>query len=224
MGPAIARNRRPLLESLAGVEAGVLAGVVMLGWFMLHSIWGGDPWWAVPNLLASTFYGQRALYMGGGTVTVSGAALHLLVSGVIGALFALAVTPWRANHSRMALLGLFVGLVWYYLSYGYLWHKINPLVPVYSAVPSMLTGHLLFGICLSLYPRWLARIEREPMVHSIREAVSEVPHGVPDLQNAEAPGVHQHNGPGGNGAQQERDQGGHDPGLGDAHHSRSLGE
>ena len=149
-----------LLELLAGLETGIIGGLVMLAWFLLHSILRNEYWWAVPNLLATTFYGDRALRLGPGRATLSGAALHLATSGVLGAIFALVVSSWRQTYARVALLGLLAGLSWYYLSYGWLWKKLNPLIPAYGTVPPLLAAHLLFGLCLSLYPRWLFSIQR----------------------------------------------------------------
>jgi hypothetical protein len=145
--------------SLAGLEAGMLGGLAMLGWFFLVSLANGEPAWRVPDLLGSTFYGDRAFDGNSKMVTVSGVALHLFTSGILGVLFGLFVREMR-NYFRVALLGLILGLGWYYLSYAIVWKRLNPLIPLYSSYRSMLVAHFLFGAFLGGYPRCLRVLRR----------------------------------------------------------------
>jgi hypothetical protein len=146
---------------LAGLEVGVLGGLVMLGWFALDSMWHAQRWYAVPNLLGSTFYGNLAFRSGAGRATVSGIALHLCASGALGAAFGL-VAPRGQSPLRYLLLGVATGLIWYYLLFGAFWRFVNPLIPLYSSAREMVVAHALFGFCLSRWPGAERSLRRGP--------------------------------------------------------------
>src|SRR5690348_7138588 len=108
-------SRMPLV--IAGLESGVLGGVFMLGWQALAALIQGRSVWSMPNLLASTFYGQEALRRGFRFSTLSGVALEVIMSASVGLLFGLAVSA-VASRKRVMLLGLGAGAAWYFLSLG----------------------------------------------------------------------------------------------------------
>ena len=85
--------------ALAGLEAGVLGGLVMLAAMAAASILERDVWWSYPNLLGATFYGTRALRGGAGWPTVSGVSLQIVLAGGAGVLFAITFgrTPAAGN-------------------------------------------------------------------------------------------------------------------------------
>jgi hypothetical protein len=151
--------RKRLLKLLAGVQVGIVGGLVMLGWFALNSVAMSQKWYAVPNLLGSTFYGDLAFRSGFGRVSVSGGALHLCATGAIGALFGLFV-PQGQSGFRVLLIGVAVGLGWYYLLFGAFWKIVNPMVPLYCSERSMLVGHALYGLWLGRWPQVLRSLER----------------------------------------------------------------
>lgn len=136
-----------LLKSLAGLEVGILGGLVMLGWFAVRSVRVNQHWFAIPNLLASTFYGDLAFRSGFGKVTLAGMALHLCASGMLGVMFGFLMPPGQ-SRTRIFLIGMVVGLSWYYVLFGAFWKFVNPLVPLYSSEATMVIGHALFGACL----------------------------------------------------------------------------
>src|SRR6266550_3414494 len=103
--------------AMAGVEAGILGGLFMMLWLAILSLLQGRSVWSVPNLLASTFYGEDALRRGFRWTTLSGVALHVIMSAAVGLLFGLAVRG-VVSRSRVMLLGLAAGSVWYFLSLG----------------------------------------------------------------------------------------------------------
>jgi hypothetical protein len=126
---------RPLDDTLTaretlmgGIGAGVLAGSLMLLVLIANSIGHRHVWWMMPNVLGSTFYGSRGLRAGAGFVTLSGVALHLLISGLVGVVFA-GVTFKVLRTRRLFLLALFVTMLWYFLAYQLIWSRVNPLVP-----------------------------------------------------------------------------------------------
>ena len=69
-----------ILQAMAGVESGVRGGLFMLVWLGLLSLLQGRSIWSIPNLLASTFYGEAALRRGLRWTTLSGVALHRYTS------------------------------------------------------------------------------------------------------------------------------------------------
>jgi hypothetical protein len=132
------------LLALAGIQAGVGGTVVLLGYLAIDSAWHGRSIWLVPNLLASTFYGESAYQPRFGTRTGTGLALLLVLYGLLGALFGLVVRD-QGSRLRMTLLGLIFGTGWFFLSFDVLWKYVNPMVRMYSPDRAMLVGHLLYG-------------------------------------------------------------------------------
>src|SRR5260221_14620093 len=105
---------------MAGVEAGVLGGLFMMAWLATLSLLQGRSVWSVPNLLASTFYGEAALRRGFRWATLTGVALHVTISAAAGLLFGLAVAG-IASRARIMLLGIGAGVGWYFLILGVFW-------------------------------------------------------------------------------------------------------
>jgi hypothetical protein len=142
---------------LAGVETGIVGGVVALAWMVVHSLWSGLSPWAYPNLLASTFYGETTLRPGFHWATLSGLALALFVSGLLGIAFGLVVQD-RSRRLRVVFLGLAFALIWYYVSYGLLWRRVNRLVSLYSPERAVVAAHLLYGVVLGMFPGRLIKL------------------------------------------------------------------
>lgn len=148
----------PLCRLLAGLQAGIWAGLAMLASLMLGSALSSQSVWSVPNLLAALLSGRswRAGFSGG---TLPGLALLLFSSGLVGMLFALLVRAAR-SRLRVRLLGLLVGMVWYYLSSALLWQRVGSLLSLYCPSQSLLVAYLIFGASLGWYPRCLRSLER----------------------------------------------------------------
>jgi hypothetical protein len=136
-----------LVRLTRGLEAGVIGGIAMLAMLVSGSLLRGRVWWEVPNLLGTTFYGTRAFRSGVGMATVSGTALHMVITGTIGGLFGLAC-GWIVERRRLVLMGVLAGIVWYYLGDATFWNRVNPMVPLYSPPGVTLLAHMLFGACL----------------------------------------------------------------------------
>lgn len=137
----------PVRKVLCGIEAGTVGGVAMLVLFATASMLNQHVWWEVPNLLGSTFYHGRSLYSRPGLPTVAGGALHLTMTGVIGAIFSLAFGDVPSRH-RLVLLGTLCGIGWFFLSNELLWPHLNPLIPVSWPEPAAILSHVVFGLCL----------------------------------------------------------------------------
>ncbi len=139
------------LRVLAGVEAGVIAGLAMLGWVFLGSTLLDQSVWTVPNLLGSIVNGDGVLRRGFGWAALSGLALHFFTSGVVGILFGLIVAGVRSRR-RAVLLGIITGLIWFYFSNALVWRKLGALAWIYLSPRSLLVAHIIFGAVLGLQP------------------------------------------------------------------------
>jgi hypothetical protein len=142
--------------ALAGLETGTLACLGMLAWLGVSSMWYRRSFWATPNLLASTFYGESALRNRFTAHTLSGLALFLLIYGSIGIIFGLAL-----QHRRGALLlgtGILEGVVSYYLVFGWLLKHWDPLIALYAQDRPIFASHVLYGAMLGYYARHLRRV------------------------------------------------------------------
>ena len=91
--------------ALAGIQAGVMGGLILLGYLALDSKWHKRSVWTVPNLMASTFYGESAYQPGFGARTSAGLALLLFVYGLLGVLFGLVIRD-HASRARVTLAGV----------------------------------------------------------------------------------------------------------------------
>jgi hypothetical protein len=116
----------------------------MLCWYVLAPPVLAQPWWAVPNLLASNHYSLRVLRAGPGIATVTGPALLLVTAGIIGAFTGLAAPGNR-------LVGLAVALAWYIASLRYLWTRTAPLMTDYSPQALLAFGYFLYGSALGYH-------------------------------------------------------------------------
>ena len=141
------KSPSPLSRLASGIEAGVIGGLAMLGFMVVGSLLRGRVWWEVPNLLGSTFYGARALRYGPGLATVTGAAFHFTITGLLGACFGLACGTIERRR-RLLLVGLSAGLLWHFFAEAVFWPHVNPLVPLYASTAVFLPAHLLYGACL----------------------------------------------------------------------------
>jgi hypothetical protein len=146
-----------VLQAMAGVESGILGGTLMLVWLGLLSFLQGRSVWTVSNLLASTFYGEAALRRGFRWTTLSGVALHLIMTAIAGLVFGL-VVGGIASRSRVMLLGLAAGLMWYFLGLDVFWKHVNPMVPTYSQGSGMLLAHLGLGYFLGSFPKYFGEL------------------------------------------------------------------
>jgi hypothetical protein len=83
--------------------------------------------------------------------TVSGIALHLVITGTLGGLFGLFFggVPQRG---RLLLLGILAAAGWYTVANGVFWPRVNPWMPT-TAGPAMAFSHLLLGACLGYMGR-----------------------------------------------------------------------
>ena len=144
---------------LAGIEAGVIGGLLMMAWLGLVSLLYGRTVWHPANLIATTFYGEEALRRGFRWATLSGLSLHVVVCVAIAVLFGLLVNRISGRRSVL-LLGLAAGLAWYLIGFTFFWRMVNPVVLEYRPSQAMFVAHLLFGVCLGTLPGYREALQR----------------------------------------------------------------
>lgn len=143
---------------LAGLETGVVAGAAVLLYWILATTFRGEGPWAILNLFGSTFFPGRALSIGFSQASVSGAALHVLLSGVVGVVASLVLSLCVARPVRSLLVGTLIGMIWYQAAFQWLWPLLSRAVVIHQPFPTMLVGHVLFGLGLGLYPVFVRRL------------------------------------------------------------------
>jgi hypothetical protein len=137
-------NRSVPKYLLAGVESGVIGVLAMLVWLGVSAMWYRKSFWTAANLVASTFYGESALRNRFTAHTFSGLALYLLVYGILGMVFSIAVQD-RHRGFGITFVGSLFSVGWYFLLFGWIWKHWNPLVALYTQDRLMFAGHVLFG-------------------------------------------------------------------------------
>jgi hypothetical protein len=157
---AATENPRPraLSAFLAGLEGGTIGVLCMLAWLGVSALWQQRSFWTAENLMATVFYGNRAIRSGFAGETLSGLAAYVVLYGLLGALFA-ALLRDRFPRMRIFLLSLAFALGWYYLSFRLLWRSVMPLVSLLHVERATAFGHLIYGAVLGSYP---ARVGRYP--------------------------------------------------------------
>jgi hypothetical protein len=126
-----------------------------MGWWALSSLAARQPVWTIPERLGAQFFYHGVVFrnelVGG---VVAGLALQIASSGMLGALFGLAMRgSWSLQ--RVVLLGLGTGLCWHYAVYEVLMRTAYAMPPRRT----MLAGHLLFGLALGMYRRFLEPLQ-----------------------------------------------------------------
>jgi hypothetical protein len=157
--------------SLAGLQAGMLGVCWMLLWLGISAEWQLRSFWTAENLMSTVFYGERAIRVGFASRTLSGAAVYVLLYSLLGAGFA-AVVRDRLSRVRLNLASVLFALFWYYLSFRLMWKSMIPLVALLHSTQPTALGHVLYGVLLGRYPRYLAHA---PEAEHAAAATEEVP-------------------------------------------------
>lgn len=132
----------------------MLGAVWMLAWLGVSAKWQQRSFWTAENLFATAFYGGPAIRDGFFRTTFSGLALYLLLYSSLGAIFAVAVNN-RLPRTRTLLAAVLFGLVWYYLSFRWLWKSAIPLAFLLHSENATILGHLIYGTFLGRFQVYL---------------------------------------------------------------------
>jgi hypothetical protein len=139
---------------LAGLQAGMMAVIVMLAWLGVSALWQGHTFWTTPNQMATLFHGGAAIRAGIGPFTPSGIALYVVSYSLLGAVFAM-IAPRSLTGLGMMLAGVLVAVGWYCLWFRVLGQSMMPLVWMLHAERPTVFGHVLYGVLLARFPVYL---------------------------------------------------------------------
>lgn len=160
-----------------------MVGVLwMLAWLGVSATWQRRSFWTAENLLASTFYGDESIRSGFAFSTVAGLALYLILYSLLGAIFA-AILRDRASQLRTLLLGVVVGVAWYYVSFHGIWKSVSPLIPLLHSERPTIIGHLIYGTILGRYPEYWKTRKAAP--ESTPATSEPVPEAAPEQTSAD---------------------------------------
>ncbi len=133
------------------MESGVLGAVLMMAWFSLDSLVERQQWWAVLNLWGSAIYGNAVFRMSLGKASLAGAALHIFLGGVAGAVIALALGRIQ-RFGLVVLAAMVAGVVWYGILQHGIFRSFNPLIVRMTPQPATLLAHILYAAVLTRIP------------------------------------------------------------------------
>jgi hypothetical protein len=152
--------------ALAGLQAGMVGGLWMLTWMGSSSVWQGRSFWTPENLLATVFYGGRALRQGFSGSTLSGLAVYLIVYSILGSSLA-ATVRLKLPPLHLVLASIALAVAWYYLSFHLIWKVLSPLVPLLHAARPTLFGHVIYGAMVARFPRYVPHTIAQPAPESV---------------------------------------------------------
>ncbi|HTX33838.1 MAG TPA: hypothetical protein VME43_02420 [Bryobacteraceae bacterium] len=159
-GATQTRRAGALSSFLAGLQAGMLGILAMLAWLGVSAAWQQRSFWTSENLMASLFYGNRAIHSGFAASTISGLAVYLALYSLLGGLLAFAIRD-RVERLRVLLFSVVFALLWYYFSYRVLWRAVAPLIALLHVERANVLGHLVYGTVLARYPLYLPHAQSE---------------------------------------------------------------
>jgi hypothetical protein len=149
-------SRLSLRHALAGLQAGVLGALIMIGLLMIGSVMQRRSIWVVPNLFASTFYGANAYRNQFLRSSWTGVALLIALYGGLGAVWG---CVWRdRSRARLVLYGALFGIVVHYILFHFGWNRVNGLMVHYAPEQQLALGSIVWGMILAKSPGYSRRI------------------------------------------------------------------
>lgn len=150
--------RRNLLARLmAGLQVGILGGLVTLVWFAVLSQLQFRAPWTLLNLFGSTLGGNPHWGFGLSWATLTGAALHLFACGAFGMLIGW-LLPRPSEGSRYSVAGAAFGALLSLMVYEFFWRRQFPRLNTFVASGGILLVHLIMGAAFSNFPRFFLRL------------------------------------------------------------------
>ena len=150
----------------------------MIGWWFLGEAVMRRSVWTIPNLLATTFYGERAYRSGFSVSTWSGLAGPVVFYCATGVLFALLGRERRSGW-MLLLAGAAAGLALHWIVFGLTLPRLNPLIHIYAPDRLITTSHLLYGIALAAYPGFARDLLPADAQVDTQRSDQEVGRGIP---------------------------------------------
>lgn len=145
------RNTLPRL--LAGLQAGILGGLVIFAWFLCLSYWNFRAPWGLFNIVSASLRSNPTWGLPLSSSTWTGIAAHLFACGILGMIVGF-VLPRPLSSMRISLAGFAFGIVISLLVFEIFWRRYVPLLSDYVRPIESLISHLLFGISLAQFPRF----------------------------------------------------------------------
>ena len=143
-------GQRAVLTLRQGLAAGVVAAACMALVASLGSALAGDGLWTPLNAVGSFFRPAAPIPAGfAGSLTWLGAAVSLLMGGLLGALYASAQE--RIDTPSLLVVAIYFGLVtWIVATFAILSWAKPPVHEVMRTWPVLL-GNLVYGLVLGLF-------------------------------------------------------------------------
>ncbi len=141
---------------LAGLQAGMVGVLIMLAWLGVSAAWQQRSFWTAENLMASVFYGPQSIHSGFAGRTLPGLALYVALYSTLAAVIALLLRD-RLTQLRTALVCIVLAMIWYYVSFRWMWRHVMPLVALLHAERPTAIGHLIYGLWMGRFPAYLRK-------------------------------------------------------------------
>jgi hypothetical protein len=134
----------------AGLECGVLAGLIGLVWFAFHALVHGDFWWSKFNIAAGWFYDLAVYHAGLSWATLAGASVLMVFYCLAGVLFAFG---WNAfSHPRAFLVVPFYVAGVHFFAASFLWPSFGPFAGLWFPWTATAPVHFVLFAILMRYP------------------------------------------------------------------------
>jgi hypothetical protein len=149
-GPLFTQASPRIERLLAAFQAAILSFLLTTFWFGIATTANSHSFWTLPNLMSGVFFGPSSLRPDFGFHTLSGLALHVLLSCLFATLYSL-VVPTTLSLLASLLVGILAASWWFYLLDAFFWRPLFPAMSMYSRRPSIFFSFVLMGICIGLY-------------------------------------------------------------------------
>jgi hypothetical protein len=138
---------------MAGLQAGVIAGLMTAAWLILEN-WrtGLSPWVAI-NLISTAVLGRSGWVIGFGGATLVGLSLHLFIAGLHGTVFAVMFSP-RTRPFMAANAGLLFSFTSFAVQFIWILPRFAPMLARNAPRLQFAGAHFLMGMVLGLYPEF----------------------------------------------------------------------
>lgn len=143
---------------LAGAGAGLAGGIAEVVFMSVYGSFSGMSGERLLSLITYTFFDAAFSY--GALGAVSGLAIHLVLSAIIGVFFgafmyALHGGADRASYGRVAVSGIVILIGIWAFNFFVLLPKINPQFVSYVPLTAAFFSKLMFGISVGVYAKLL---------------------------------------------------------------------
>ena len=134
-----------------GLVGGIVSGLVMGAFLMVVMAITGDSFFRPLELIGSIWYGAMTT---GAAAIVLGLVTHVVMSAILGVLYALLIPYGRVDP---LLQGLVYGAVVWFLAQIVVLPQVGAYISAGYPVWAFLLGHLPYGIGLGSYEDWADR-------------------------------------------------------------------